>query len=245
MENKGEKMNTNKKTAIIVGVLFITATVAGVLGGMLGLTFTGPSNAPDYLTNISANVNQLTIAGLSILIMGFAAAGIGIMMYPILKKHNETLALGYAGFRIIEGVLFSVSVVSLLSILTLSQEFVKAGAADASHFQTLGTLLQEGQYWAYIMGTISFGLAAAMFYYLLYQSKLIPRWLSGWGLIGVPLWLAVSLLIMFGSITESLEVFFYLPIGVNEMVLAVWLIVKGFNPSAIASGSAKTDTNKV
>jgi len=231
-------MNSNRKTAVIVGVLFITATVAGVLGGMLGLTFTGPSNAPDYFTNISANVNQLTTAGLFILIMGFAAAGIGIMMYPILKKHNEALALGYAGFRIIEGVLLSVSVVSLLSILTLSQEFV-AGAPDASYFQTLGTLLQKGQYWAYHVGTISFGLAAAMFYYLLYQSKLIPRWLSGWGLIGVPLWLAVSLLIMFGSITESLEIFFYLPIAVNEMVLAVWLIVKGFNPSAIASGSVK------
>ncbi|GAH52576.1 unnamed protein product, partial [marine sediment metagenome] len=120
-----------------------------------------------------------------------------------------------------------------------------AGAADASYFQTLGTLLQEGQYWAYHLGTISFGPAAAMFYYLLYQSKLIPRFLSVWGLIGVPLWLAVSLLIMFGSITESLEIFFCLPIASNEMVLAVWLIVKGFNPSAIASGSAKTDTNKV
>jgi len=79
----------------------------------------------------------------------------------------------------------------------------------------------------------------------LYKSKLIPRWLSGWGLIGTPLWFAVSFLIMFGSIRESLETFFYLPIAVNEMVLAVWLMVKGFNSSAITSGSAKTDTNKV
>ncbi len=131
--------------------------------------------------------------------------------------------------------------------MTLSQEFVKAGAPDASHFQTLGALLQEENYWAYHMGTISFGLAAPMFYYLLYQSKLIPRFLSVWGLIGVPLWLAVSLLIMFGSLTESsvLATLLYLPIAVNEMVLAVWLIVKGFNSSAIASGSAKTDINKV
>ena len=238
-------MNSNRKTAIIVGVLFITATVAGVLGGILSSAFSRPSNAPDYLTNISANETQLILAGLFILIMGFAAAGIGIMMYPILKKHNETLALGYARFRIMECVLFSVSVVSLLLILPLSQEFVKAGVQDASYFQTLGTLLQEGQYWAYIVGTISFGLAAPMFYYSLYQSKLIPRWLSVWGLIGVPFWWAVSLLIMFGSITEGsiLETFLYLPIGVNEMVLAVWLIVKGFNSSAIASLSAKTDIN--
>jgi len=218
------------------------ATAAGVLGSV----FFGPIlDAPDYLINVSENENQMVILCLFILIMGFAVAGIGIMMYPILKKHNEALALGYVGFRVIEGVLFIVSVVSLLSLLTLSQEFVKAGAPDASHFQTLGTLLQEEQYWVYHMGTISFGLAAPIFYYLLYQSKLIPRFLSVWGLIGVPLWLAASLLIMFGSLTASsgLVMFLYLPIGVNEMVLAVWLIVKGFNSSAINSQSAKTDIN--
>ena len=229
-------MNSNRKTAIIVGVLFIIATVAGALSGV----FSGPIlDAPDNLINVSANENQIIIAALLMLIMGFAVAGIGIMMYPIFKKHNEALALGYVGFRIIEGVLFIVYVVSLIPLLTLSQEFVKAGAPDASYFQTLGTLLQEESYWAYHMGTISFGLAAPMFYYLLYKSKLIPRFLSVWGLIGVLPWLAVSLLIMFGSVTESLEIFFYLPIAVNEMVLAVWLIVKGFNPSAITSESVK------
>ncbi len=235
-------MNSNKTTARIVGALFIIATVAYSLSAILLDPILGGS---DYLTKASANENQIIIGALLMLIMGFAVAGIGIMMFPILKKHNEALALGYVGFRIIEGVLFIVSVVSLLSLLTLSQEFVKAGAPDASYFQTLGTLFQVEQYWAYHMGTISFGLAASIFYYLLYQSKLIPRWLSVWGLIGVPLWFAVSLLIMFDSITESLEIFLYLPIAVNEMVLAVWLIVKGFNSSAITSESAKTDINEI
>ncbi len=229
-------MNSNRKTALTVGVLFIIATVAGVLS----LVFTGSLNAPDYLTKVSANENQILIGALLMLIMGFAVAGIGIWMFPIFKKHDEALALGYAGLRIIEGVLFIVSVVSLLSLLTLSQEFVKAGAPDASYFQTLGTLLQGENYWAYHMGTISFGLAALIFYYLLYQSKLIPRWLSVWGLIGVPFWLAVSLLIMFGlDPSSTISTLLYLPIAVNEMVLAVWLIVKGFNPSTIDSGSAK------
>ena len=127
-------MDSNRKTAIIVGVLFITATVAGVLS----LVLSGPRSAPDYLISISANETQVIIEGLLMLIMGFAVAGIGIWMFPIFKKQNEALALGYAGFRIIEGVLFIVSVVSLLSLLTLSQEFVKAGAPDASSFQTLG-----------------------------------------------------------------------------------------------------------
>ncbi|MFC2002086.1 DUF4386 domain-containing protein, partial [Chloroflexota bacterium] len=153
-------MDSDRKTAIIVGVLFITATVAGVLS----LVFSGHRSAPDYLISISANETQVIIEGLFMLIMGFAVAGIGITMFPIFKKHNEALALGYAGFRIIEGVLFIVSVVSLLSLLTLSQEFIKAGTPDASHFQTLGTLLQGENYWVYHMGTISFGLAAPIFY---------------------------------------------------------------------------------
>ena len=236
-------MNSNRKIAIIVGVLFIAATAAGVFGGMLTRAFGGPSNAPDYLSNIFANENQLIIGSLFIIIMGFAAAGIGITMYPVLKKQSEALALGFAAFRIIEGVLFSVSVVGIFSILTLSQEFVKAGVPAASHFQTLGILLKDGQFWAYHVGTISFCFAAAMFYYSLYQSKLIPRWLSGWGLIGVPLWLAACLLAVFGS-SSGIQPLLYLPIGLNEMVLAIWLIVKGFNSSAITSESVKTDINR-
>ncbi|MCJ2670743.1 MAG: DUF4386 domain-containing protein [Candidatus Thermoplasmatota archaeon] len=228
----------------MVGALFITATVAGILS----VVFLRPIlDAPDYLIKVSANENQVIIGALFELIMAVACAGIAIWLYPVLKKHNQALALGSVSFRIIEAALYFVAVTGLLSLLTLSQEFVKAGAPDASHFQTLGTLLSAARDWAGQLGMIAFILGALMYYYIFYQSKLIPRWLSGWGLIGVPFWLAVSLLIMFGSLTESsvLATFLYLPIAVNEMVLAVWLIVKGFNPSAIASQSAKTDINKV
>jgi len=237
-------MNTNKKTARIVGILFITATVAGILS----VVFLRPIlDAPDYLIKVSANENQVIIGGLFELIMAVACAGIAIWLYPVLKKHNHALALGSVSFRIIEAALYFVAVTGLLSLLTLSQEFVKVGAPVASNFQALGTSLLAVRDWAGQLGMIAFILGALMYYYIFYQSKLIPRWLSGWGLIGVPFWLAVSLLIMFGSLTASsvLATFLYLPIAVNEMVLAVWLIVKGFNPSAIASGSAKTDINEI
>ena len=233
-------MNSYRKNAIIVGVLFITATVANILSDV----FLGPIlDAPDYLIKVSANENQVIIGALFKLIMAVACAGIAIWLYPILKKHNEALALGYVGARIIEGVLYIVAVIGLLSLLTLSQEFVKAGAPDASHFQALGTLLLAASDWAFMLGITVFGLGALMLYYLLYQSKLIPRWLSVWGLIGAPLMLAGGLLGMFGSLTETsvLGTFIFLPIAVNEMVLAVWLIVKGFNSSAIVSDSAKAD----
>jgi len=235
-------MNSYRKNAIIVGVLFITATVAGILSAV----FSGSIlDAPDYLINVSANANQVIIGALFGLIMGLAVAGIAIWLYPVIRKHNEALALGSVGFRIIEGVLFIVGVIGLLSLVTLSQEYVKAGAPDASYFQSLGTLLLAARDWAGVLGSFAFILGALMYYYIFYQSKLIPRWLSVWGLIGVPLWIAAELLIMFGLI-ESFStnaILLDIPIGVNEMVLAVWLIVKGFNPSAIASLSAKTDIN--
>jgi len=237
-------MNSYRKTAIIVGVLFIVATVAP----LLSFPFSGFIDDPDDLIKIAENENQVIIGALFELIMAFAIVGIAIMIYPILKKHNEALALGYAGARIIESILFIVGVIGLLSLVTLSQEFVKAGAPDASYFQSSGTLLLAVRDWGgHMLGSIVLGLGALMFYYLLFQSKLIPRWLSVWGLIGAPLALAEGLLSMFGFVApfSTTAVLLNLPIAVNEMVLAVWLIVKGFNSSAIASLSAKTDTNEI
>ena len=235
-------MNNFRKTAISVGVLFIIATVLGVLGR----SFSQPIlDAPDYLIKISANENQVIIGGLLSLLAAFASTGIAIGLYPVLKKHHEALALGSVGLRVMEGMLYIVGVVGLLSILTLSQEYVKAGASNASLFQASGTSLLAVRDWAGKLSIIAFTLGALMYYYVFYQSKLIPRWLSGWGFIGAALSLAGALLAISGQIIYFSTVFILLqvPIGVQEMVLAVWLIVKGFNPSAIASGSAKADMN--
>ena len=230
-------MNTYRKTAISVGVLFIIATVLNMLGN---IPLKPILDAPDYLISISANENQVIIGGLLVLLSAFASASIAIWLYPILKKHHEALALGSVGFRVMEGMLYIVAVVGLLSLLTLSQEYVKAEASNASLFQASGTILLAIKEWAGQLGVIAFTLGALMYYYVFYQSKLIPRWLSGWGLIGAALSLAAALLTIFGQIIPLSPVFMilHLTILVQEMVLAVWLIVKGFNPSAIASGSA-------
>ena len=170
------------------------------------------------------------------LIDAIAVAGIGIVIYPILKKHNEALARGYAGARIVECVLFIVNVIAILTLLTLSKEFVKAGAPDSFYYQTLGTILLSAGDKAFLLGFgLAFTLSALILNFVLYQSKLIPRWLSGWGFIGAALLWAYYLLQSFSI--NQVE-FLFLPIAVQEMVFAVWLIVKGFNPSAIASESA-------
>ena len=124
--------------------------------------------------------------------------------------------------------------------MPLSQEFVQAGAPDASYFQTAGTVLLVVRSWTELLGpTIFFSLTALILNQILYQSKLVPRWLSGWGFIGAILALAGGLLEPFGFIDTNQRLLLAAPLALQEMVFAVWLIVKGFNSSAIASPSAK------
>ena len=228
-------MNTNKKIAIIAGVLFIIATVASVLGTL----FSKPIlDATDYLIKISANENRIAIGALFKFIAAAASAGIAISLYPILKKYNQGLALGSVGFRIIEGMLGIVGVICLLLLTTLSQEFVKAGAPDSSYFQTLGVLLLAGYRVAgNVASLLAFSIGALLYYYIFYQTRLVPRWLSGWGLVGAMLSMVSGLLVMLRLIDpfSTFQIVLNLPIAPQEMVLAVWLIVKGFNPSVIAS----------
>ena len=229
-------MNLYRNNAIMAGVLFIIATVTNMLGN---LSIKPILDATDYLIQISANENLMIIAALLVLISAFASASIAICLYPILKKYHEALALGSVGFRLMEGMLYIVGVVGLLSLLTLSQEYVTAGASNASLFQISGTLLLAVKTWAGQLGVIAFTMGGMMYYYVFYQSKLVPRWLSGWGFLGAALSGTSALLVIAGLLTPLSTVFilFNLLILVQEMVLAVWLIVKGFNPSVIASKS--------
>jgi len=237
-----EKTKTHRKSAITVGVLFIIGTAAGVLSGILTEPILGD---PDYLIKIAANEKQVVIGSILVLVMGFAVAMIPVVMYPILKKYNEVLALGSVLFRgALEGVAYMALVVSMLLLLTLSQEYVKAGAPDPSYFQTLGTLLQAAGVGIEQLLAIVFCLGALMLYYLFYISRLIPRWLAVWGLVGAALYLAAPLISMVGSqhwavsLTSPLAILIA-PLAIQEMVFAVWVIVKGFNSPAIVAPSEK------
>ena len=230
-------MNSSRKTAIIVGVLYIVATVAGVLSVVsLGSLLDGP----DVLINVAANENQVIMVALLELVMAITVAGIAFMIYPILKKNSEVkegLARWYVGTRITEGGIFLVAILGLLSILALSREFVSSGAPDATYFYTITNVLLVVSDYAWMLGYTVFCLGALMLYYLLYQSKLIPRWLSVWGLIGAPLMLAAGLLplLINEDPNSMLSMALNFPIALQEMVFAVWLIVKGFNTSAITA----------
>ena len=229
-------MSNYRKTAVIVGVLYIIGTVAGILS----VALSGPArDETRYLMDVSANPNQIVITALFVLLMGLALALVPVVLFPLLRKHNEVLALGYVVFRgALETALYIGMTVGWLMLIVLSMEYVKAGAPAASYFQTLGTLLLAGNEAMSTVLIIVFSLNALMLYTIFYQSQLIPRWISVWGFIAILLHLTTAFLLLFGIVESSdmstLMAFNFL-ILVQEMVMAVWLIVKGFNPAAIAA----------
>ncbi len=227
-------MSANRKVALIAGVLYVLGMVAGVLS-------VAPSvDSQDYLVKAAANETQVMMAAFSQLIMVAAYVGIAIVLYPLLRKYSEGLALGFVGFRVIAGAFIFIGVIILLLLVTVSQEFVSSGAPAASYFQTLGGLLRTGRDLVNHVGMIlalSFG--ALLFYSLLFRTKLVPRWLSGWGLVGAASSIVASLLIMFRlvEVLTTTYVALNVPMAVQELVLATWLVAKGFNPSALDAAS--------
>ncbi|GAP18874.1 DUF4386 domain-containing protein [Levilinea saccharolytica] len=242
---KERSHGTHRTNAAIVGVLFILGTVPALLSMPLAQNTV---SAPDHLTAIAANEGQMLLFTAIKFLMGIACAGIGLALYPILRKYNEGLAIGSAGFRVIEGGLQIVGCLLYVVLLALSQEFVKAGAPASSYFQTANAVLNAGIGWFRdAANLLTFGIGALLYYVVFYQSRLIPRWLSVWGLVGITLSMLSALLVMFHLLPPfgTIQVILNMPILPQELVLAGWLIAKGFNPSVIASRSAKTAANEL
>lgn len=219
-------MSPTRKTAVGVGVLFIIATAAP----LASLPFLGSLSAPDPMPQVAARANLVSLGCLLELIMACAIPAIAILIYPILKRHSETLALGYAAVRIVEGVLFLVfAVVGLQLLLALSRGHAPA---DAPYLRTVAALLVTAHDEAYLVGgRLVFSASALILNFALYRARLVPRWLSLWGLIGAALILAgglTSLLAATGA-SPAFETVSFLPIAVQEMVFAVWLLARGFS----------------
>jgi Domain of unknown function (DUF4386) len=217
-------MSADRKAAVWIGVLYIIGTVALVLSAVVTDTvLTGPA----FLAQVAAQSNQLAVGALLVLLAGFALAMVPVVFWPVGKRYNETLAMGYVVFRgAVETVLYIVGALGWLLLIALS---TGPDAAPLAGFVRTAVAVTWDQLIA-----IPFGLGALMFYVLLYQSRLVPRWLSTWGLVGATLYFVPALGSMFGLSLGILMA----PLAVQEMVMAVWLIAKGFNSPAIAAASA-------
>lgn len=221
------------------GVLFVIATVASVLGNIL---FLQPVlRDPEYLTRIAADQSQVSMGALLQFIGHAACPGIALALYPVLRRYGEGLALGSVAFRVMEAVFYIAGLVGVLFLVTIGREAVAAGASDAAFFERSAALLTAGRDWlGFVAGVLFFGLGALMYYWLLYRSALVPRWLSAWGLVGASLTMVVAVLVLFDVVRplSTAHVVLNLPVAVQEMVLAAWLIAKGFDQRALASAPA-------
>jgi hypothetical protein len=208
-------MSADRKAAVWIGVLYIIGTVVLILSGVVT---SGVLTGPAYLAQVAAQPNQLAIGALLVLLAGFSLAMVPVVFWPIGKRYNETLAMGYVVFRgAIETVIYVFGALGWLLLIALSAE--PEAASLAGLVRTENAVLWEQ------VGVIPFALGALLFSVLLYQSRLVPRWLSAWGLVGAVLYVVPALGSMFGL---SLG-FLMAPLAVQEMVMAVWLIAKGFN----------------
>ena len=229
-------MNTYRRTAILVGALFLTAMAASLVGG--GLVESAIS-APHYLAAVAANETQL-IAGLLLeLVNAVAVLGIGILMVPILGSYNETMARGYLGLRVVEAVFCSAIVIGPLALLILSQNPAQAAALGADAIDAVGALAMALRASIVeLLIPLFFCLGAVVLYTALFQTRLLPRFIAVWGLIAVALVLAMNLLSLIIELEMSAALIFALPIILNEIVMGIWLIVKGFDATAAVSRPA-------
>ncbi|MFQ5834202.1 MAG: DUF4386 domain-containing protein [Candidatus Thorarchaeota archaeon] len=225
-------MSSDNRNARIAGASFLIS----YLGLILGAIVMGPFlETPLNLANIEPNAIQVGIGVLLESVNGIAVIGIAVMLYPILKRYNEGIALGYLVFRVVEAFLSILGSTRVLALIELSHEYIQAGTPAGSYFETLGVLALAERHWTMEMLTVFFILGALIFYFLLYRTEVVPRYISIWGFIAVLLISAFNVIFYSGfDLGIAVNLVLVLPMIANEIFLAIWLIVKGFSSSAIS-----------
>lgn len=234
-------MNTDKNTPKLLGFMFVFVAVASLLSGLILMSLnykpTGPpDNISKTMINISDNPTTMQMSIVGELITAIGIVLLALLLYTTLKKQNKIIACWALGLWIIEAVILAVREISVFALLYTSQEYVKAGAPDSSYFQTLGSLFYESTQFGYDVLMVFYCLGGMLFYYLFLKSKYVPKVLSLCGVIVASLGFIGTLFVLFDY---NVPLYVFLPILPFELVIGVWLIVKGFNSSAIDSGSAK------
>jgi len=223
-------MNTHKTAARTFGIFFIITFLSYGIGGAL---IDSIVTVPDFLSNVYANQTQI-VAGviLMAIVHSFLNIGLPIIMLPILEPYSKRLAYGYLSAAIMATTILAVGTLFLLMLIPLSDGYVNAGSSAAPYFESIGLLLTQGGSYAYHMGMALWAIGGLLFVSVLYKSKLVPRPLSIWGIIGYAILLVGSILEIFGH-NAVVELIGVAPGGLFEIVLSIWLIIKGFNSSAI------------
>jgi len=230
-------MTSSRRTAAIVGLLFLTATVSFIAADTL---IKGVLDRPNYLIGASGDATALAAGALLAFVDGLAVVGIAVLMFPLLRHTSEPLALGYVGLRVAELGVVLLYMVGPLIVLALG-DGARDGTVDPSAPQSLGSLLTALHDATIVLLYLFTGASGVIFAVLLYRSKLAPRPLAVLGLIGYPVLLAGAALAMFGAtdVQQGTGMLAMLPGGLFELILPIWLLAKGFSP--VAPGVKSSD----
>ena len=207
----------------IIGGLLLTCIILGVL---IYQKLQGPLFADDFLTATSDNQNAIIASTLLGLLNGVITIIIAVLMLPVFKQYNFSLSFLYLSFTIVYFVMIAIDNVSTLSILELSIGHSKHEEVNDETFGIISELLYQKHWWTHYMSLLSSCFYMFTFYLLFYQSKLIPRILSLGGLIAVSMMFIEILSSIFG---QSIGMILMLPLGIVQLSLAVWLLIKGIN----------------
>ena len=239
-------MYTYRKNAVMAGVLYFLGSVFGFSGSVIGgevlssLTADKPLVGVDILSLVVANSSQITMGAFFYLMMGISLMAMTVFLYPLFRKDSEELAMGMVLFRgALEGTAYLLTALGFLAMVALGNEYIATGANSAA-LQSMGNVLYQFQDRLAPVNSIIFLIGTTCLYLSFYRTRLIPRWLSVWGLIGVVPYMAYALLHYF-HLDTGYGLYLQMVMFPQEIVMGLWLIVKGFNPSAIAALSAKTE----
>jgi len=234
------RMNSTRKIALVTGMLFVITFITSIPAALI--LYVPVLTDPNYIVGGGAADNSVFLGASLELLLIIANIGTAVVLFPILKRVSEIAALGFVAARVIECAFIAVGILSLLTLVTLSQEAV---GVDAGSLVAVGSALVALHDWTFLLGPgfvvgVGNGLVLG---YLMYRSGLVPRRMAMLGLVAGPVLCASGIAILFGVFEAGSvwQIIATIPEFVWELSLGIWLIVKGFNPSALASMSANPD----
>lgn len=221
------EMSFNKSNAKITGWLFIIAAVSSIIGLKLYDPILSDNN---FIVSANNHYNQIIFGAINELILVASATGTGIMLYPLLKRYNESMGIGYLSFRMLEAVFIMIGLLSILTVLSISESYVDGAITDKANAQNLGLSFIFLHKWTFMLGP-NFMLSINTFIYsfVFYKTKIIPSNLARLGLLASFLIMTAAILELFGVIQQisTWGILLALPIALYEMTLAIYLITKG------------------
>jgi hypothetical protein len=216
-------MEAARRAGRIIGVLIVIQMVGG---GLVNFTLEAPLfGAEGFLVNVAAHSQQLGLAVLFGLVTEALWVGIAITAFPIFGRRTQTMALWFIALAVVILAVAVVENAAVMSMVSLSEAYTKANAVEREQIQIVKIVVASARNWAHYMARIFDGGAIFVFYVVLYRFALVPRALAGFGLIAVMLMVTAVAMPLFGH-----DVVFPMlaPLGLSQLILAVWLITKGF-----------------